>query len=273
MRISLATEAASIKRPNEDFVAATDDVIVLLDGATVPGNLETGCRHGTRWFARQLGSEIFTRLVGRPDVNLADCLADAIKALANRHSDTCNIAHPGHPSATVIMVCERPHGFEYLVLADSTLVIETESEAKAITDNRLAQVAIEQRKNLRKYPPNTAERDAAFAELTAMLRQHRNKPGGFWVAATDPEAAYHAITGTEDHDAVRSITAMTDGGSVIVDRFGSLDWTELVSALREAGPDGLIRMIRNLERSDAACQRWPRSKPHDDATVVFALPG
>jgi hypothetical protein len=273
MRISLATEAASARRPNEDFAAATDDVIVLLDGATAPGTLETGCCHGTRWFARQLGSEILLRVISRPGASLADSLAEAIKELADRHSATCDIAHPGHPSSTVTLVREHPHGYDYLVLADSTLVIETEDEIKSITDNRLAQVATEQRQALRASRPGTADRDAAFAEVTSVLRQHRNRPGGFWVAAADPEAAYQAITGTADRDAVRSIAAMTDGASVVVDRFGSLDWAEAVSLLHESGPDALIRLVRILESSDVTCQRWPRSKPHDDATAVFALPG
>jgi hypothetical protein len=55
VRISFASEPAP-GHENEDFVACTPSALVLLDGAGTPPALETGCRHGVAWYARQLGA-------------------------------------------------------------------------------------------------------------------------------------------------------------------------------------------------------------------------
>ncbi len=40
--------------PNEDWVAVTSDLVVVLDGATV--RTETGCVHGAAWYTGELGA-------------------------------------------------------------------------------------------------------------------------------------------------------------------------------------------------------------------------
>jgi len=268
--VSLATDSAP-GRPNEDFAAASDDLVVVLDGATVPGALETGCSHGTRWFARALGVEIF-RLAEDSNRNLVDSLAEAIKDLADRHAHTCDVGHPGHPSATVAILRETEDGFEYLVLADSTVAIETTASVQAITDDRLDHVATEYHDALNAAKNGSTEHATAVSSLTLALRQYRNVTGGYWVAAVDPDAAYEAITGSVARNEVRSAAIMTDGASIICDRFGVLDWPQVFHRLHEAGPMGLIRDVREQELSDSTGERWKRSKVHDDATAVFCLP-
>jgi len=270
MLVSLATEAAP-GRPNEDFAAVSDDLVVVLDGATVPGMLETGCSHGTRWFARALGAEIFRR--AEDDLGpLADSVAEAIKVLAERHAHTCDISHPGHPSATVAVLRETADYFEYLVLADSTVAMETRAGVQVITDDRLDHVATEYREALGAARTGSTTHTAAASSLTLALRQYRNVPEGFWVAAVDPNAAYQAITGSVAHDEVLSAAVMTDGASIICDRFHVFDWPQVFSVLHETGPGGLIRDVREQELSDSTGERWSRSKVHDDATAVFCLP-
>ena len=46
MQVTLATTPADPARPNEDFVAASPDAAVLLDGAGTPMGSESGCTHG-----------------------------------------------------------------------------------------------------------------------------------------------------------------------------------------------------------------------------------
>lgn len=270
MLVSLATDAAP-GRPNEDFAALSDDLVVVLDGATVPGMLETGCSHGTRWFARALGAEIF-RQVEDSRRSLVDSLAEAIKTLAEHHVHTCDIGHPGHPSATVAILRETEDHFEYLVLSDSTVAIETTSGVQVITDNRLDHVATEYRNALKAAKTGSPEHATAVASLTMAQRQYRNAPEGFWVAAVDPNAAYEAITGSVARSEVRSAAVMTDGASIICDRFRVLDWPQVFEVLRQTGPAGLIREVREVELSDSTGERWKRSKVHDDATAAFCLP-
>lgn len=271
MRSALATLKGS-SSSNEDFVAATDTLAVVLDGASTPGTLETGCSHGTRWFSHSLGAEIVYRLTTEPRLRLADGLAKSIESLAERHAETCDINHPGHPSATVAVLRETPDAFEYLVLTDATVAVETSGGIEVFSDTRLDHVAVEQQQALAAASHGTAEHHAAFAELTTALRGHRNRPGGFWVAAVDPQAAYEALSGSFDRADVRSAAAMTDGASILADRFDVMEWPETFGVLSAEGPLGLLHRVRRIEAEDAAGARWPRGKIHDDATVVYCTP-
>jgi hypothetical protein len=271
MRSTLATLAGSAK-PNEDFVAVTDSLAVVLDGATTPGTLETGCIHGTRWFSHALGAEIMYRLSTEPHLSLADGLATAIKSLAERHAATCDIRHPGHPSATVALLRETPEAYEYLVLADATVAIETSAGIRVFSDTRLDHVATQEQETLEAAPQGTAEHDAALADLTTALRDHRNRAGGFWVAAVDPQAAYEALSGAVEFSGVRGAAVMSDGASILADRFDVMDWPETFALLSGEGPLGLLHRVRRVEAEDAAGTRWPRGKIHDDATLVHCVP-
>ena len=271
MRSALATLPGS-PRPNEDFVAATDGLAVVLDGATTPGHLETGCSHGTRWFSHALGAEIVHRLVTEPGPGLADGLAAAIESLAERHAATCDIAHPGHPSATVALLRETPDALEYLVLADATAAFETRSGIEVFSDTRVEEIAARRHPDPAAAPLGTAEHAAEVADLTIALRGHRNRPGGFWVAAVDPQAAYQALSGSFERSEVTGAAVLTDGASILADRFHVMDWPETFRALREDGPAGLLDRVRKVEAGDPAGARWPRGKVHDDATVVYCVP-
>jgi hypothetical protein len=271
MRSALATLPGS-STPNEDFVAATEGLALVLDGATTPGHLETGCSHGTRWFSHALGAEIVHRFTVEPGLGLADGLAAAIAALAERHAATCDVTHPGHPSATVALLRETDETLDYLVLADATAAVETRSGVAAFSDTRVEQVAARQHEALLAAPQGADEHAAALAELTTALRGYRNRPDGFWVAAVDPQAAYQALAGSFDRAEVVSAAVLTDGASILADRFQVMDWPETFDTLRADGPLGLLRRVREVEAADASGTRWPRGKVHDDAAVVHCVP-
>jgi hypothetical protein len=101
MQVTLASRRSPDATSNEDFIAATARAVVVVDGASVPPELGTGCGHGTAWFARQLGTQLLALLSTEADHSPADSLAQAISGVAALHADTCDLSHPGSPSATV----------------------------------------------------------------------------------------------------------------------------------------------------------------------------
>jgi len=272
MRVTIATQAAMPGSANEDYAVATDDLIVLLDGATVPDGMATGCSHGTRWFARQLGAGIFASLSRQPEHSLADGAAEAIEQLSARHGHGCDMTHPNHTSAAIAVLRERPDEFQYFVLSDAVIVLDTTDGVRVITDDRLQRAATDCRRALTATRLGTRENEAARTALIDELRRLRNKEGGFWVATSDPEAARHALTGSIARSRVRRAAVLSDGASSLVDRFNLATWTELLSTMANDGPHALIRRIRAVERSDPDATRWPRAKTHDDATAVFCAP-
>jgi Protein phosphatase 2C len=266
--VAFASIPAKPNQPNEDFIASTSDAVVLLDGAGTPLGSESGCVHGVAWFVRQLGSALLSSMTRDEDSDLGGCLAASIAEVRSQHAGTCDLAHPGSPSATVVAIKVRERALDYLVLADSVLVLDLSTGLRVVTDDHEAQIGRQFRAQMDAWPNGTPEHERAQREYVESLRAHRNRPGGFWVASTDPEAAAQALTGSVPRAQVRTAAVLSDGASRLVDRFGLATWEDALKTLDTLGPRELLRQVREAEESDPDGTRWPRGKAHDDATVV-----
>lgn len=102
------------------------------------------------------------------------------------------------------------------------------------------------------------------AELAA-----RNRPGGFFIAASNPAVVTESLTGAFEPGSVRRAAILTDGAARAVELFGLLGWSGLLDELSSAGPNELIERVRQIESSDPMGERWPRNKKSDDATAVL----
>jgi hypothetical protein len=269
MQVTLASRRSPEAASNEDFITATPGVVVVIDGASVPAGLATGCGHGTAWFARQLGTQLLALLTTQGDHGPADSLAQAITDVAALHADTCDLGHPGSPSATVAVLREQPEAIDWLVLGDTTILLEEPTGIRTITDDRLENVAAGQHRAMHQHATGSADHDRSFAELVTEQRRHRNHPDGFWVASTDPAAAQHALTDTVPRDGLQRAAVLSDGATRLVDRFGLLDWPSFLDLLAEQGPGAIIQQVRAAEDSDPDGRRWPRGKRHDDASAAY----
>lgn len=269
MQAALATSPARPGGANEDFAAVSPSAAVLLDGAGNPPGLESGCSHGVAWFARTLGSVLLAEVTASDDRPLAECLAQSIRTVRAMHEGTCDLSHPGSPSATVVAV--RAHGgnLEYLVLADSVLLVQEDASAPSvITDDRELEAGRAHRAAMDTARLSTDAHAAALRDYVEALRAHRNQPGGFWVAAADPAAAREALTGQVPLTGAQTVILASDGATRMVDRFGLISWPELAKIVASDGPSELIRRTRAAEASDPHGQRWPRGKACDDATAI-----
>ncbi|MFE6817571.1 protein phosphatase 2C domain-containing protein [Streptomyces sp. NPDC057677] len=254
-------------RANEDFATWNDRVVVLLDGAGMPSDLQPPCRHGVAWFARTLGTAMC--LTARGERSLPDALAAAIAQTADLHRDTCAVDDPLSPSATLAALRVREDSVDWLVLGDCTLVLDHGKLPEVITDDRLSMVAREERAAVRAAPPDSDERRALHGRLVRAERAVRNRPGGYWVAAADPVAAGAAPHGTCPRGDVSRAAMLTDGAARLVNLFALTDWSHCLTTLATEGPETLVGRVRDVELSDPASTRWPRGKTHDDATAVY----
>jgi hypothetical protein len=270
MRVTIATDRAPGQSENEDFAGAVANAVVLLDGAGLSGVDDGGCVHGVAWYARRLGASLLAELHQDAGGNLADVLAGAISDVAESHRTTCDLDHPGTPSATVIVLRERNDELDYLVLADSTLVFEaTNADLTVVTDQREAEIGRRYRAEMDSLVGGTPAHAKARAEYVAALRAHRNREGGFFVAAADPDVARHAVTGTVPQSDVRGALLLSDGASRLNDRFDQLTWEKALALVAPDGPGALVSAVREAEKGDAEGRRWPRGKIFDDATAVW----
>ncbi|WP_242901508.1 hypothetical protein [Actinomadura terrae] len=245
MRVEWATDQGSPERANEDFVAAAAGAVVVLDGCGLPLGTDLGCAHGTAWYARSLGTRLLARLLdglggappaGRPvgppegahrpgNRPLVARLAGAISDVAASHRATCDLTVSATPAATVLALRLRGDQVDYLVLADSTLLLDGPGGLTRVT-------------------------------------------AGAPFAAADPAVADAAITGTVPVRELRRVFLLTDGAARLADRFQVISWDAVAELAAGSGPAALIARTRETERTDPHGVRWPRGKPHDDATVA-----
>jgi hypothetical protein len=265
----IATLPGRDDRDNEDFAAATSGVLALLDGAGTPAGLDTGCVHSVAWYARTLGGLLLAEATDRTR-SLSGALAAAITTTNARHAGTCDLGNSGTPSATVVAVRLAGESLDYLVLCDSVLIVERAEQAPlVITDDRLERLRDQLDSPEVLALLGTDEHAVAVLSEVEKFARLRNRPGGFWVASTNPAAARQALTGSIPLADVTAVTLLSDGASRLVDRFGLLGWADVLAILREDGPGELLRRTRKAEAGDPHGRRWPRGKATDDATVLY----
>ncbi|MFF3942781.1 hypothetical protein [Streptomyces phaeofaciens] len=265
MRVAMDTQPGGAA-PNEDWVAGTPTLAVVLDGLSTAG-LDTGCRHGVPWYVAHLGGQLVAGLTD-PVSPLAAGLAGALERVAALHPE-CDLGNPGTPSATVAMLRQREGFLDHLVLADSPVVFEGHQGFSVITDLRVDEVLPELRAEVEQHETDTADHEEALQRFVAAQRQTRNTPGGYWVAAAGPEAADHALVGSTPLGDVRAAAVVSDGASRLVTEYAMATWHEVFTMLRTGGPRELIDTVRRTEAMDPTGRRWPRYKSGDDASVIF----
>ncbi|PYC80494.1 hypothetical protein C7C46_12385 [Streptomyces tateyamensis] len=265
MRVSIATEPGGAG-PNEDWVAGTPSLAVVLDGLSTAG-LETGCRHGVPWYVARLGGCLMAALADA-DRTLSDGLALALAQVAALHAG-CDLGNPGTPSATVSVLRVGNSRLDYLVLADSPIVFEGRTDYSVVTDLRVDSVVPELRAETERFATGTPEHAESVRRMVTAQRLTRNTPGGYWVAAASPEAAEHAVTGSVTRSEVTAAAVMSDGVSRLVTEYRTASWADAFAILRASGAGELIAEVRKVEATDPDGKRWPRFKSGDDAAIAF----
>ncbi len=249
MHISYSTEPAPVPgRRNEDFVVSGPDWVAVLDGATAPAGVDSGCIHDVPWLVGQLGAALCRQLATRPAAGLPDVLAAAIRGVVAAHEDTCDLSNVDSPSSTVAIVRRRESMVDYLVLCDSPVaLVGTDGTLTVVDDDRTDHLP-----GGRPYP-------------LALVQSLRNRAGGFWVASTNPDAAYEALSGSVDAASVTGVLLATDGVTRLVEWFGHT-WEQLVDTAASTGPAELIEQVRTAE---LAGDTPNGAKRHDDATAAW----
>ncbi|MEU6860202.1 protein phosphatase 2C domain-containing protein [Glycomyces sp. NPDC046736] len=226
---------------------------LVLDGITrYP---DDGCVHDVPWFVSGLCAAVAGRVWSG---SLIEVLSGSIAEVARSHEGTCDLANPVSPGATVALVRVVGEVLEWLLLGDCAIAWTDQAGAVQVRgDERLAELpnppAAVDVAGIRRYP----------VEYVASVR---NREGGFWVAATAPEAAAMAYTGEVPVDDIGQMLICTDGLTRLVERYDHT-WESMFTRAGADGISGLLKLVRAEEERDP--NFGPKSKRHDDATGVF----
>jgi hypothetical protein len=265
MQVSMATSVGHAGQPNEDFIGAVPGAAVLLDGAGIPGT-ETICSHGVAWYTHRLGGALLGRLSPGDGRDLAAILAAAIEEITADHRTTCDITDPSSPQATVVIVRAHQGSLDYLLLADSFLVMDPACDGtQVITDPREVNSRRICTAPLDGIARGTPEYDRIRDSCIEALQARRNHPGGYWIAKDDPHAAEEAVTGSRPLHDLDSVALLSNGASRIVSPYGLTDWPGVLDMLGASGPAEIIRRVRQAEARNS---EDPNVSAPDDATVA-----
>lgn len=270
MRVQLATEPAPGRAENEDIAFHVGPLVGVFDGVTTPAGIDTGCVHSPAWYVQRLTTRLIETAAASPGESLPATLAEAIRQVRADHGDRCDLDNPATPAATVCLIRDTGSRLDYLILADAFLITDHGDQVRAQTDHRFRNAVAKLRRQALTHGTDSEHR----RELTRRKYQLTNQPGGYWIAAADPEAAHHAVTGNlplTGPDRVRRAALLTDGAACAVTDYQLMTWAGLLDLLTEHGPHELIRRVRHAENADPDRHEHPRYKRHDDATAALCL--
>ncbi len=240
---------------NEDWLAVTPDLITVLDGATV--RTETGCHHGPAWYTRKLGAAIIATSADR-HLTLSEVLAAAITEVTKLHPE-CDLERPGAPSAGVGSVRRDGDILRYIVLGDISIVADTATGLKVISDERVSSTAPAERAEADQYLIGDPKKAAALVKMKEVELAAQNRDGGYWIAAANPAAVEHALVGEFDVTEVKRFALLSDGAARLVKDFNLASWTEVIELLATAGPVELINRVREVEEGDPRGEKYRRN--------------
>lgn len=279
-RIELGNVAAVGKTNSDDLVDTAGSAAWLFDGASAHDDPAACEEHDAAWFVCQLSLALAAELSEQADRTLRDTLAAAIGRVSALHARLCPRVPTGHgPSATAVVARRRHQALEYLVLGDSALLVQTgDGEVYHHSDKRLSTIAAHLRDSIRQGlrdgrgydDPGHHERMRA---LHVTEQATRNRDGGYWIAADDPHAALHSLTGqyslANTAAGARRFALISDGLERAVTHLQCYtDWHELIDSLFDPGILATVTRIRRAERADPHASRHPRTKPSDDAAAI-----
>lgn len=248
---------------NQDRYITGDGFAAVLDGAT---SFADDRSHDPGWYAEQLARAIAEAVPrGGP---LADSVTEAIRTVRDAH----NLSPEATPTSTLALARWSAESVETYVLGDSyAVVLRTDGTESAHTDDRLDSVATHERAEYRKRLADGHGYDRVHREVLLKLQaeqaRYSNRPGGYWIAGADPEAGRHGYTATEDRSGVAAVVLASDG--VALERYSAgAAWSDLYRDVEQHGADQVLRSVHEAELTDPDGRRWPRSKVHDDKTLV-----
>lgn len=246
---------------NQDRYAYGDGWAFVLDGASSFATEQP--EHDGGWYAERLKNALVHELTSHPNDSTSDIVARAIDVAASAHEDpqTC-------PTSTIAMARWSAKEVEVYVLGDSTAALITEEGEEEFTDSRLADIAPEIREKYRSRLAEGHGFDERHREILRFLQSQqaraRNRDHGYWIAGAKTSAAHRALVHRRPVATTRAILLSTDGGA-LPRAYGLVrSWSDV--AKRDRGQ--LLQAAHDLEKRDSEGREYPRSKKHDDKTLV-----
>ncbi len=305
------SESRSQKKVNEDVVFVSDSLWIVADAAS--GLTKSDYMHqgsDAAWFSNFLVSSISKQIQAKDqaakstansngfkdsDLSLSQILATACKQAADPFP-TCSELEMPSAAIAILYKNEAKNQFEYLVLGDCVLLLETETVTK-VTDPTIAafdQIALDfmAKSSQEHHQPFLDQRPLANAILIEN-RKKKNQPDGYFIADCSTRWLGHELTGTILLSDLKRAALYSDGFDQL-QSFLEADPALLTTPRlnkkvqlktgpeRNAGnadqefldyifanQDAVLDQLYDFQEQDAACETLPRLKIRDDTSLIL----
>lgn len=260
----------------EDVVGCSAGSAWVVDGAS--GAVRAGVTDAAsdgRWYADRISEHLNENLDDeRPLPEVVRSSVRDVREQFERFPEAEAVGAVERPLAAGVVVRVRNRYVEFLLSADCNLaVLRSSGTVELFRGNgprAIDTAVLEEIKRLKREEglSHSAARDAV-REMIVDGRRQLNRPGGYWALSFDERAVDHAHGSTLDPDTIDALCLFSDGFERLPELFEAVDYPELFAEALTDGPDRLIDRLRRIERGDRECNRYPRVKPSDDASLAI----
>jgi hypothetical protein len=253
-----------------DVGEANEDVYLL--GKNIFGVFD-GANSTNKFFAEKSGGRIAAEILmeefSKNRVTLKEIAIEANRKIKGKMTgcgvDTSDELNTWSSTAAVVRIKERT--FEWLQVADSLmLVIYRDGTYRLMVndyDHDKHVLMVWKKYALEK---KTGIKSLLRGELNANRRRINKNYGGF---NGDESLEKFIFTGEESLESVKHILLFTDGLFLPKeDPAEDDDFDTFVRLFLEGGLENVKNYVRDLEKTDPNCWKYPRFKVHDDIAAI-----
>ncbi len=178
------------------------------------------------------------------------------------------------PSSGIALYRVINNELEYFLLGDCGLIVSLESgevihlQPQQLT--KLDQINIDRMAKLAKEKNiDVVNARPLINEYLVETRLTQNTKDGYYILSDSYESIDNGLYGKIDFTNVTQIIALSDGFSQIFDTFGIMQVDKFVEIIESGYSLGeLYNTLWNLQEKDKLCNKYPRFKVRDDATII-----
>lgn len=270
----ILTKGGKSDKENEDCVYLCDDFGFVMDGATglLKENI-TNCVSDAKWYVEEFKNFLIKNL--KTKKNLKEIMKDGIRYVSNTYNNIEGATSvKSKPSSGIALFRKNENNIEYFILGDCQLIIKDKKniitklqlndlpKLDNINIGRMVKIAKE--KNI-----NVIDARPLINDYLVETRLTQNTNNGYWILSDDINAVDHALHGTLNLKDIKQIIGLTDGFSQLYEVFKVFTYEELVNLInnKKISLNNLYDTLFTLQENDSNCNRYPRFKIRDDASI------
>lgn len=259
---------------NEDCVYLCEDYGFVMDGATglLKENI-TGWVSDAKWYVETFKEFLIKKL--KESKELREIMKEGIKYVSNLYNNLDRASTvKSKPSSGIALFRKKDDKLEYFILGDCQLIVRNKDDKifklqlddlpklDAININRMVEIAKD--KNI-----NVIDARPLINEYLVETRLTQNTNKGYWILSEDVSAVQHALYGTLDISDIKEIIGLTDGFNQLYETFKVFTFEELANLIYKNNVklEYLYKTLYTLQENDMYCNKYPRFKIRDDATI------